>query len=282
MPGAINGLAVCAGAGGLELGVRSLLGHAYRTIGYVERDAYAASRLVAQMEAGRVDSAPLWDDITTFTGRRWRGCVDLISAGFPCQPWSVAGRQEGRDDPQWIWPAIAKCIREVGPSVVFLENVPGLIAGGGLGDVLGALDTLGFDAEWMQLRADAVGAPHQRERVFLLAVAHAHLSRRTSKRGREILDAVRASSWDNTHRSCRPGAPGLFPPAPGDQSEWQELLAEYPERSPVLKSSLCRMVNGLAGRVDNRSAQLRVLGNGVVPIQAGVALHILATRFGEE
>ena len=165
----MHGLALCAGIGGLELGLSLAIGGQYRCVGYVERDAYAAAALVARMEDETLDSAPIWDDLETFDGRPWRGAVDIVSAGFPCQPWSVAGSQQGRDDARWIWPSIARIIRDVRPGVVFLENVPGLVSGGGLDPVLGDLAKIGFDAAWRTLRASDVGAPHRRGRVFILA-----------------------------------------------------------------------------------------------------------------
>lgn len=170
-----TGLALCAGAGGLELGVGLAcdalgIGGGYRLVGAVERDAYAAACLVARMEDETLDQAPVWDDLATFDGRPWRGRVDLVSAGFPCQPWSQVGKRAGRDDARWLWPLIVSIIRDVGPGLVFVENVPGLAArGGGLGDVLGSLADLGFDAEWERLGAAEVGAPHKRERFWLLA-----------------------------------------------------------------------------------------------------------------
>ena len=164
----MNGLAICAGIGGLELGIGIAVGESYRCVGYLERDSYAAAVLVARMEDASLDQAPIWDDLTTFDGQRWRGVVDLISAGFPCQPWSVAGKQRGIEDARWIWPEIVRIVRDVEPGFVFLENVPGLIRHG-LPRVLGDLAELGFDAEWMCLAASDMGAPHVRERLFILA-----------------------------------------------------------------------------------------------------------------
>jgi DNA (cytosine-5)-methyltransferase 1 len=107
--------------------------------------------------------------------------VDCVTAGFPCQPWSLAGRRRGKSDERWIWPEIARIVREVGPGVVFVENVPGLI-GDGLATVLGDLAGLGYDAEWGVLGASEVGAPHRRRRIFILA--HADLGWwRASARG---------------------------------------------------------------------------------------------------
>lgn len=166
----LHGMAVCAGAGGFEYGLRLALGDDYRCVVFVEREAYAAACLVARMADATLDPAPVWDDVVTFDGRPWRGVVDIVTAGFPCQPWSVAGRRRGASDERWLWPDIARVIREVGPRYVFLENSPELVAGG-LEHVLGDLATMGFDAEWDLFSAAETGAPHLRERLYLLAHA---------------------------------------------------------------------------------------------------------------
>lgn len=163
----LHGLALCAGVGGLELAL-DLAFPGYRTVGYVEREAFAATALVARMEEARLDPAPIWDDLASFDGRPWRGKVDLISAGFPCQPFSKAGQKRGVEDERWLWPDIERICGEVCPRWIVLENVSGLVRHG-LGPVLGGLARLGFDAEWALRSAEAVGAPHQRERCFLLA-----------------------------------------------------------------------------------------------------------------
>lgn len=173
----LRGLALCAGAGGFELGLSLALGDAYRTVGYVERDAYAAAALVARMADQALDDAPVWDDLGTFDGRPWRGAVDIVAAGFPCPPFSSAGKRRGTDDTRWIWPLIGGVVRDVAPRFVFLENVPGLLvpAAGqlaGIGHVLRDLAALGFDAEWERLSAADCTAPHLRKRVFILAYRH--------------------------------------------------------------------------------------------------------------
>jgi DNA (cytosine-5)-methyltransferase 1 len=139
-------------------------------VGYVERDAYAAAVLLARMEDSYLEPAPVWcGNLEGLDTAPFRG-VDILTAGFPCQPWSVAGKRAGTDDARWIWPAIASIIGDVGPRIVFLENVPGLLAGG-VAEVLGSLAALGYDAEWDLFRASDVGAPHRRERWFCLAYA---------------------------------------------------------------------------------------------------------------
>lgn len=164
----------CGISAGLEY-----LGVKHRTLCFCEREAYAISQLIALMEAECLDSAPIWSDVTTFPGKQFRGMVDLIHGGFPCQPHSVAGAKKGMQDERWLWDDIARIIRDVDPWVVYLENVPGLIATGGLAACLASLSEMGFDAEWGCLSAAAVGASHKRERIFILAI--------DPKRGRGIL-----------------------------------------------------------------------------------------------
>ena len=167
-PRPLAGLALCAGVGGLELGLHLALGGAYRTVGYVERDVHPAAILVARMADQALDQAPVWDDLETFDGTTWRGRVDLVSAGFPCQPFSAAGHGRGVDDDRWLWPHIARVIDEIGPSFVFCENVPPLVRRG-LGLVLGDFAHLGFDVQWTRLSAATVGATHRRDRLWVLA-----------------------------------------------------------------------------------------------------------------
>lgn len=164
----VHCLSLCSGIGGLELGL-SLVVPGFRVVCHVEREASAAALLVARMADKSLDDAPIWDDLTTFDGAAWCGTVDILTAGFPCQPWSVAGKQQGTEDERWIWSDIIRIIREVRPRLIFLENVPGLLVHEGLGGVLGGLAEAGFDAEWGCFTAAEVGASHKRERVFVLA-----------------------------------------------------------------------------------------------------------------
>ena len=121
----MNGLALCAGVGCLELGLKILFGEQYKTICYVEKEAYAAAVLMERMADTSLDNAPIWDDVKTFDGKPWRGKVDIISAGYPCQPFSTAGKRKGTKDSRHIWPYIRVIIADIKPSFVFLENVSG-------------------------------------------------------------------------------------------------------------------------------------------------------------
>ena len=233
-----NVLSLCAGAGGLELGLKLAVPTA-TVVCYAEREAYNAAVLVGRMEGGQLDDAPIWSDLGTFNGRPWRGVVDCVAAGFPCQPFSLAGKREGQADDRWIWPDIARIIRDVRPGYVFLENVPGILPSG-LGDVLGDLAALGFDAEWGVFSAAGSGAPHIRKRVFVLADAS---SKRLSQRQVEH------------HGQCPPVAGGCG-------SDW-----------PV-EPDVGRVADGVAFRVD----RLRAIGNGVVPAVAARAWRVLSER----
>lgn len=167
-------IGLCAGVGMLDEGLHSAfdyLGIQSRAVGYVERDAYAAACLLARMEEQSLEPAPVWaGNLEDVRWESWHGSVDFIVAGFPCQPWSAAGQQKGTDDARWIWPAIADAVRRSGSWGVALENVRGLVSGGGLDPVLGELADMGFVAQWGIVSAASVGASHRRERIFILAV----------------------------------------------------------------------------------------------------------------
>jgi len=159
-------LALFAGAGGGILG-GLLLG--WRTVCAVELDAYCRSVLLARQRDGVLAPFPIWDDVRTFDGEPWRGHVDVISGGFPCQDISAAGAGAGIDGAKsGLWVEMARIIREVRPRYALVENSP-MLASRGLGRVLGDLAEMGFDARWGVFSAAEVGAPHLRERIFILA-----------------------------------------------------------------------------------------------------------------
>lgn len=165
----MNELALFAGVGGGLLATKWLLG--WRTVCYVEWDEYCIKVLKARIRDGILDDAPIWDDARSFDGRPWAGLVDVVTAGFPCQPFSQAGKRRGEDDPRNMWPDTIRIIREVRPRFAFLENVPGLLSSGYYGTILSELAESGYDARWRVLSAAELGAPHKRDRVWI--VAHA-------------------------------------------------------------------------------------------------------------
>lgn len=175
----LNILSVCSGVGGLDLGLHDALGRAGfapRTVCYVEREAYAASVLVSRMEEGRLDPAPVWSDLSTFDAQPWAGLVDCVFGGIPCQPFSVAGKQRAHADERHLWPYVADIVRILRPRLVCIENVAGHLATG-TPDVVRELQGMGYRTAATLWRAEEVGAPHRRERIFIVGVADAQRDR---------------------------------------------------------------------------------------------------------
>ena len=124
-----------------------------------------------RLRRGALDAAPVWGDARTVPGRRFRGCVDLVFAGIPCQPYSVAGAQAGADDDRDLWPALRRLIVQCRPQGVFIENVGGLLSDDACHRIFRSLRRLGFTVEGGLFTASEVGAPQERERLFILALA---------------------------------------------------------------------------------------------------------------
>ena len=166
-------LSLCTGYGGIERGL-SLAGFEHRTVAHVEIEAFAAANLVAKMEEGQLVPAPVWSDLKTLPVDCFRERIDLLLAGYPCQPFSAAGLRKGTEDPRHLWPFIYDHIRTIRPFRCFFENVEGHISLG-LREVIADLESLGYTVAWGIFSAAEVGAPHQRKRVYILA--HANGSR---------------------------------------------------------------------------------------------------------
>ena len=270
----MNGLALCAGIGGLELGVGLALGEDYRTVCWVERDPYAVAVLQSRMRDGRLHDAPIWDDVSTFDGSPWSGQVDLITAGFPCQPWSKAGRRKGVADERWIWPDIATIIEAVSPRLVFLENVSGLATGGGAEMVEADLVRLGYEVSAVMVEASAAGLPHRRRRLFILGHANRH-----GRVGTRIHLQSRGQELPWVH-STRPSTDlgrvvGWRVPGFSDSPQaWSAWLERWPQAEPCLR----RSTHGPSSGVDRN--RIRVLGNAVVPECAALAFQWLSFASG--
>jgi len=291
----MNELALFAGAGGGILGGK-LLG--WRTVCAVERDPYARDVLVARQNDGCLAPFPIWDDVCTFDGQPWRGRVDVVSGGFPCQDISAAGRGAGiTGERSGLWREMARIIGEVGPRLVLVENSP-MLVGRGLGLVLGDLAALGYDAAWGIVGAHHAAAPHKRDRIWIVAHATRHgrdkgqphgggrgkgMGARPQQGfghgGRDVADALRDRSeagsanpqgWEkgDTRKPVNGGqdmgrAAGARLPngatkPMGEPSENQE--SERPDWWAT-EPDVGRVAHGVAARVD----RLRCLGNGQVP-----------------
>lgn len=249
----MNELALFAGAGGGILGGK-LLG--WRTVCAVEREPYAASVLAQRQNDGLLAPFPIWDDVCTFDGKSWRGIVDVVSGGFPCQDISVAGKGAGIDgERSGLWKEMARIVGEVRPRFVFVENSPALVTRG-LGRVLGDLAALGYDCQWTVLGAADVGAPHRRDRFWL--VGRAAVGERT--------EAIPHAAGARRAQQERPGQaiPGrgageLTGPYGG---RWHNWSAE---------PDVGRVADGVAARMD----RLKAIGNGQVPQCAAAAWRCL-------
>jgi len=281
---------LCSGYGGLGLGLERVLGPC-RHLAHVEIESFAAANLVSKMEAGTVAPCPVWSDVKTFPAREFHGVVDIITGGYPCQPFSVAGKGLGTEDPRHLWPWIRVIIDEILPRYVFLENVAGHVKNG-LDSVWRDLRDLGYHVEAGIFGAWEVGASHQRNRLFILA--HAQHLRELQQEGgqpnkRRRLDNCGEQSVAHGNgaglEEYRPeglgaegrdaqvprigGAPcpSEWPAGPGpEQYEWE------PPRT--LEPGVGRGPDGCAHRID----RIRMLGNGVVPAQAAFAFRSLLAR----
>ena len=240
----MNELALFAGAGGGILGGH-LLG--WRTVCAVEWEPYAASVLVQRQNDGILPPFPIWDDVQTFDGKPWRGIIDVVSGGFPCQDISTAGKGAGIDgERSGMWREMARIICEVRPRYAFIENSPMLITRG-LDRVLSDLASMGFDARWGVLGAGHIGASHARQRIWLVA----------SDPSQKRLQGCQFKGFKAAGISIeRMAARSIFPRSQDDIPEPLVLGAG----------------NGMASRMDRTA----VLGNGQVPAVAATAFRLLS------
>ena len=160
-------ISFCTGYGGIELGLRRA-GVDVFPVCYLENEAFCQANLVEKMETGAMAPAPIWSDLKTFDPQPFRGMVDGCIGGYPCQPFSSAGKRAGEKDPRHLWPHIREHVRTIRPVWCFFENVQGHITLG-LRNVIEDLVGLGYRTTWGIFSAEEVGAPHQRKRVFILA-----------------------------------------------------------------------------------------------------------------
>jgi len=258
----MNELSLFSGAGGGLLGSK-LLG--WNPIGYVEWDDYCQRVIAARIKDGLLPNAPIFGDIRTFIdsgcAELYRGITDVVTGGFPCQPFSVAGKQKGAEDKRNMWPATKDVIRIVQPRYVLLENVPGLLGISNcdpgqwdldhapkdnlryFGTILADLAEIGFDARWTVLGADDVGAPHRRKRVWIVAYHN----------------QARLSQFIGSKTKLT-----------GAGSHWVSLPHNWGIGNPT-KTFIRRGVYGVACRVD----RLKAIGNGQIPAVVRAAWEIL-------
>ena len=259
-------ISFCSGYAGIERGL-DLAGIRHRVIAYCEIESYAIANLVSKMESGQLDSAPIYTNLKTFPSELFRGAVDIITGGYPCQPFSAAGKRLGEKDPRHLWPYIREHINTIQPARVFLENVEGHISMG-LSSVISDLEEDSYGATWGIFSAREVGAPHQRKRVYIMADCNGvrcdwgALSNGDSERPMEV-EALEGSEQP----LVRSEVEGCSGDSGGDvgYSQHDGSLATTERGSTE---------DGCADRVD----RIRLLGNGVVPQTAAKAWQVLSSR----
>ena len=260
-----------AGAGGGILG-GMLLGHT--PVCAVEIDKYCRKVLEARQADGWLPEFPIYEDVRQFDGKPWRGKVDVVAGGFPCQPWSHAGKRKGADDPRHLWPEMARIVEEVRPRYVFAENV----------------QLAAFEEPWRDLRglgyrvppalcvaAADVGAPHLRKRWWLLAADadSAGATRLSSGAEAEVAwvgdhgkNATNADSGRRQERAQRDLEPSAGQRAPQRDDALRHGAWCWWKTEP----DVGRVAHGVAHRVD----RLRALGNGQVPAVVRAAWNMKA------
>lgn len=277
---AVTHVSLCAGYGGIDIGLKRAIPN-LRTVAFSEIEGFACANLVAKMEAGLLDAAPIWTNLKTFPWAEFRGRVDILSGGYPCQPFSAAGKRLGTEDSRHLWPFIANGIRLMQPRVCFFENVEGHISLG-LRAVIEELGNLDYETTWGIFSASEVGAPHQRKRVFILA----HL---IDKRSQGRLCGRTHQEWKdiNGYAGCSGAGSGIWPSRPGEpQHAWEPPRQVIPNTQPSLGGDANGSASGmdyakLCITCDNRTDELRLLGNGVVPATATRAFLTLMEELNE-
>ena len=242
-------VSLCSGYDGIGIGLKRAIPN-LRTIAHVEIETYAVANLIAKMEAGQLDACPVFSDLKTFPYRELRNRVTILSAGFPCQPFSSAGKRQATEDPRHLYPWIADGITAMRPRYVLLENVEGIISaktGDGesvLKYVLGDLESRGYTCTWGVFSASEVGAPHQRKRVFILAeLSDTECQRRTELQTK------------------------------GEHTSKSQPVCFSKERRTKQELGNSSSVGSCGGSTDENGQQSEVFGSGLESTEVGNAKH---------
>lgn len=261
MPNPLH-LSLFSGIGGLDLAAEMA---GFETVGQCENAKYPTKVLEKHWP-----NLPRWEDIRTLTKesfyeRTGLHTVDIISGGFPCQPFSVAGKQKGKEDDRYLWPEMLRVVRELALRWVVGENVPGILRLAAA-DVIESLEREGYHAVVLDFEAAAVGAPHRRERIAF--VAHRNGERLQSRNGESLRECASkqpsgASGACEQSEQYRQPEPGLGGVADG-LSDWLDRGMSVPGKwMPDPHPDIPRTATG----IPHRSDRLKALGNAVVPQQ---------------
>ena len=268
-------LSLFTGAGGGLLGSH-LLG--WTPVGYVEYDDYCQQIIALRIADGILPEAPIFGDIKTFISEgyadSYSGLVDIVTAGFPCQPFSVAGKGEAENDPRNKWPETIDVIRRVRPRFAYLENPPGLLAREYIRRIYGDLAESGYDCRWRCLSAAELGAPHRRQRWW--CVAHSNSDRKLQPEGNEQELGGRigdgGTEISDNGRIGLQGSWWTFDPGYSTENEHREKYRAFNDGRWSAEPPMGRVAHGVASRMD----RLRAIGNGQVPAVAATAFRLLS------
>jgi DNA (cytosine-5)-methyltransferase 1 len=293
--GKLHALDLFSGIGGNSIGLKDYV----QPVAYCEADRHAQAVLFSRMSDGSLPRAPICTDVTKLDGRDFQGIVDIIIAGFPCQDISVAGKGAGLEgERSGLFYEVVRLAKEIEPSFLFLENVPA-IRTRGLDRVIEELTALGYDLRWTMLSASDVGAPHKRERWFLLGYSKYNGLFTSKKFGGN--EADHEEEQTRSHSAIEPKGASTYREIPGGISplahsnierhtQWKRsfeagwsaqdlgpMRCGEIERSTsrcvwwAIEPNMGRVAHGVPQRVD----RIKRLGNAVVPAQAKAAFEIL-------
>src|SRR5574343_648299 len=266
LKGKLNGLSLFTGYAGIDLALRDYV----RPVGYCDIEQFSHATLLSRFDDGSLPFAPIWTDVRKLDGTKFRGLVDVVAGGFPCQDLSVAGKGKGlAGERSGLFREIIRIAQESSPAFIFIDNVPAIRTRGSL-QVQEALATIGYDTRWCTLSASEVGANHRRERWFCLAYSQSSYDRLRDSR-------------ENTGQVQQSGeCIGTQDVPDSNGTRLQETRAELCSARPLKHGALHsewwasepnvgRVANGVAFRVD----RIKALGNGVVPLQVKTAFETL-------
>tara|TARA_R100000995_G_scaffold83726_1_gene60392 strand:- start:1370 stop:2380 length:1011 start_codon:yes stop_codon:yes gene_type:complete len=249
----VRHLSLCTGYGGIDLGLRRVL-PTCRTIAYCEIEAYAIQNLVEKIEAGQMDEAPIWSNLETFPFQEFYGCVDILSGGIPCQPFSNAGAKEGVGDERHLYPFISEGIKQCRPSILFFENVEGMFSTYTeenevvLHYVLKDLESMGYTATAGIFSAEEIGFPHQRRRIYALGFEQDFISNTNSSRSGGGWSSCRSET--NTDR------------VQGSKGEWYGIRSKIEGCSSDLSDVSNTDCKGMEGKRKRNSKKRWEVENG--------------------
>ena len=267
---------LCTGYGGLDMAVEAYFNA--ETVWCAEFDKYASQVVQAHYKV------PNYGNIKSID---WAAVepVDILTAGYPCQPFSHAGYRKGTDDDRHIFPYILEAISILRPSYVILENVRGHLSLG-LKEVLAGLTSIGYDARWQIVRASDVGAPHQRARLFIVAYPNGNRpSAWVTSRPQETLTRFEGVAFDVSdsyyqyqphHRQMQELGRRFTSRCEMHMQEPPDVLDQDGKLNAAFVEYMMGLPRGWVTKTGlSRAQQLKMLGNGVVPQQAEYALELL-------